>query len=153
MAKPRLMEMGFALALGVCAPWVLAWLSSHTFRTQAIIVEPVIILFHKRYGWNLDQIRPLSRMLFAILSIPTDGLIGLALGLLVTQQWRACWFAFLGAFLITQCIGSIESPLGVEGFLWTVLLPEFWLTLLATFVFTFIGYRVRKFYVSSSARA
>jgi hypothetical protein len=153
MTKPRLMEMGLALVLGVCAPWVLGWLTSHTFRTQAIIVEPVIVLLRKRYAWNLDQIRPVSRILFAILSIPVDGLIGLALGLLVAQHWRACWFAFLGAFLITQCIGSIESPLGVEGFLATVLLPEFWLTLLATFVFTFIGYRVRKFYVSSSAQA
>jgi hypothetical protein len=153
MAKPRPMEMGLALLLGVCAPWVVAWLRLHTFRTQAIIVEPVIVLLHQRCAWNLDQIRPVSRMLFSILSIPTDGLIGFALGLFLTQQWLLYWLAFLGAFLIMQCVGSIESPLGVEGFLATVLLPEFWLTLLATFVFTFIGYRVREFYVSSSARA
>ena len=147
------MEMGLALLLGVCAPWIVAWLSLHTFRTQAIIVEPVIVLLHKRYAWNIDQIRPVSQMLFAILSIPIGGLIGFGLGLLLTQQWLLYWLAFLGAFLIMQCVRSIESPLGVEGFLAIALLPEFWLTLLATFAFTFIGYRVRKFYVSSSARA
>ena len=152
MTKPRPMDVGLALLLGISFPWVLPWLISHTFLAQASIAEPLIVLIQRQYGWNLDQIQHISRIFIAVLAMPTDGLVGLVLGLFLTQQWFFYWLTFLGAVLITLLVSSFRAN-GVSEFLFTMLLPEFWLTLLATLLFTFIGYRIRKFCVSCLARA
>jgi hypothetical protein len=154
MLKSQRVEIAVALLFGVCTPWAFAWLTAHAFTTHASIVLPLVVHLNIQYGWTLEEIRPYSRTLYAVLSSVTNGLgVGFVLGLLLTQRWFLCWLAFAGAYLVTACVLSIGSPLGVGVFLATWLLPESWLMLGGTLLFAFIGHRIRDLFESRRAVA
>jgi hypothetical protein len=147
-------EVTVALLVGLFAPWPIAWLSPYVVGLSAAALGPIVSVLAHELGWSKDQVWPLYRTAAATLSALAYGfVIGFPLGLLLTRRWVACWFAFLVAFLLSHYVGSFYSPLGSGLFSVNLLLPEFWLTLMGTLLFTFIGHLVRQNHAARPARA
>jgi|RhiMetdeSRZDD1v2_1073273.scaffolds.fasta_scaffold103503_3 hypothetical protein len=148
-------DLGLALILGVSALWIIAWLSPYVAYAELSAFLPVVSVLAQEYGWTKDQIWPLHRAAAALSSALAYGfVVGFPLGIMLSRRWLEPWLAFLVAYLIAHwAAATFFSPLGVGLFVANLLLPEFWLTLLGTLLFTFVGYRARQSYVSRRARA
>jgi len=144
--------MGLAFILGLCTPWIDAWLIEHTFRPVFEVEQLFVVPLYKRYAWSLEEIRPYAHLYYSVVSSLIFGVVlGLPLGLLLKQRWLLSWLSFLVAYLLATLILCLDSEFGADLFLYLITWPGFLLGPVAVLVFTFIGHRVRGLYGVSRA--
>jgi hypothetical protein len=152
MLNLRLRALGLAFILGLCTPWIGAWLIVHTFRPVFEFEQLFVMPLYKRYAWSWEEIRPYANLYYVVVSSLIFGAaLGLPLGLLLKQHWLFSWLSFLVAYLLATLISFLGSEFGAVGFLSLITWPGSLLSLVAVLAFTFVGHRVRGFYGVSLA--
>ena len=155
MDNLRSQQLGFAFLLGLCGPWALGWLVVHAFPIHFHFTQFFVLMLRDSYGWNLSEIQPYSRALYALISALTYSIVfGLPLGLFLKQHWFFSWLAFVLGYLVAAfglAIDSGEFGLGV--LLLEFSLFEFWLMLLAALAFAYLGQFLRRVRGLRPARA
>jgi hypothetical protein len=139
--------LGLAFILGLCAPWIDAWLIEHTFRPVFEVEQLFVVPLYKRYAWTLGELRSYADLYYSVVSSLIFGaVLGLPLGVLLKQRWLLSWLSFLVAYLLATLILCLDSEFGADLFLYLITWHGFLLGAAAVLVFTFIGHRMRGLY-------
>jgi hypothetical protein len=145
---PKQDALVFALAAlwGIFAAWIFTWLHDPVNVALLRVYEPMMkSLLHN--GWTGEQILPYFHWATAVFPALLYGVIfGLPLGFLTERSIIATWVIFVAAFVATIAVRTLLAQIDILTLLRWLVYPIYWLTVLATLLFLFLGRRVRSAY-------
>jgi hypothetical protein len=133
-----------AVVLGASSPWVAAAITV----LSAYITLPLaqhLIQASRGSGISHETWRFAIRAGGDVIEFIAYGILfGVPLGFFAVERVRLYWFVFAVGAFVGSLLGTLASPLGINGFFLYWSYPETWLYLFAVACFAYIGVYIRN---------